>query len=159
MNKYILWITVLGSIFTGTTITRGQILTNTTMEPTASAPKLRIVFEGVFTKSRSTNSNPYYFGSDNFGNYQNISPYSSTIMQTTGFGDFGYNNFPGSRISFGFDTNFQNRSGRKFVISTRTSFMTSKEVNYKSKESWLTLHSEGYKPSSVVFDVSIKVNY
>jgi hypothetical protein len=134
-------------------------------EPVTPRRSFRIVFEGTFQGKRSQNYNQQTIIPGDYINTQSGSIFSdNTLLSTNPFSNYNlspaynYGLVAGSKnIMFGFDANFLKSTGRRFVVSSRTSFTSSPDSNFSSKETWLKLHTEGKKQSSLVLDFTIKI--
>jgi hypothetical protein len=152
-----------------------QAQTNTVNEevPIQTTPprrSLRIIFEGTFQSGRNKNFQeqgmifPTIYPSDQ--DESSLSNSTDPLLSTNPFFTNQrlpqyYNNYGASSgykdMIIGFDSNFTQRSGRRFTVSARTRFIKYTEPNYTTRETWVKLHTEGKKQSSIVVDFAIKI--
>ncbi len=145
----------------------GSEIQNQTSEPIIPRRSFRIVFEGTFQSKRSENYNqqgiiPGDYINTSPGNYF---PRNDSMLSTNPFSQdyslspsYGYGSMSGLKnILLGFDANFVRSNGRHFVVSSRTSFTSYSDKNPSTKETWLKLHTEGKKPSSLVVNFTIRI--
>ena len=107
------------------------------MQPMPTGRSLRIVFEGTFYRNKTPNMSQFDYPVSLFATYGTLFPRSN-------------------QITVGFDATNTLSSGRRFVVSTRTSFSSGGDFGNR-KETWLKLHTSAEKQSSVVVDFSIRV--
>ena len=148
-----------------TNIIRSQNMENIGPQPTLSpvpTKSLRIIFEGTFQKNNKMSNlerDVFTTSTNSSGNnFISTNPYDgqNQLIINQSYPYFGsYNS--GSNIKFGFDAIFRNKSGRRFILASRTILPFIKDQNFNSKETWFMLRTEGPKTSSIAIDFNIRI--